>query len=99
MPLCLSGIKTLNVLTVNYNTIESQSQNEQIYKTGDKGQCTSKMQEAGEPEKCSDNTTNIPNLDSKDDQTVSDNNNSKINCFIPGPNKKLKRKKNPTKIT
>ena len=39
----------------------------------------------GIPKECSVNTTNISNLNSKDNAMVIDNNNSKINLFIPVP--------------
>ena len=51
-----------NILTINYNTIDSQMQNEQIYnKVEDDFHCTNKTPEAGKPEKCSENTTSIQN--------------------------------------
>ena len=46
-------IETLDVLTINWNTTDTQTQNEHIYsKVKDEWQYTNKMQEAGKPEKC-----------------------------------------------
>ena len=77
-------IESLEFLTVNCNTMDIQTQNEQMYgKTEDEQQHTNNTQEAGKPEVSNVNTTGIPKSNSKDSPTVIDNNNSKINYFIP----------------
>ena len=82
----MPDIETVDVLTINCNTIVMQTQNVQIYnKTEDEWQCTNKTQEAGKPEKCSVNKTVILNSSSKDNATAIDNSNSKISFFIPVP--------------
>ena len=42
------------------------------------------MKEAEKQKKCNINTTGISNLNSKDNPIVTDNNNNKINYFLPG---------------
>ena len=45
--------------------------------------------ETGKPNKCSTNTTSIPNSNSGDKTIIIEDINSKINYFIQVPNKKL----------
>ena len=44
--------------------------------------------ETDNPDKCSTDTTGIPNSNYGDKPMVIDNINNKINCFIPGPTKR-----------
>ena len=91
----MPDIETLYVLTVNCNTTDTQTQNEQIYsKVEDEWHCTNKMLETGRPDKCdvNKNTNNIQNSNNKDNPTFIDNNKSKINHFIPGPQQETEKK-------
>ena len=83
----MPDIETLDVLTINCNTIDTQTQNGPIYnKIEDEWQCKIKRQESGKPEKCNANTTGIQiqvvNI-MQHNATAIDNNNSKINYFTP----------------
>ena len=50
------------------------------------------MQETGEPEKCNVNTASFPNLNRKDNATIIDNNNRKLNYFISGLQQKADKR-------
>ena len=97
----MPDLETLYVLTVNCNTLGMHTQREEIHnkvetkqhnKIENKQQCINNMQEMGELVKYNIYTDSIPNSNSRDNPMVIDDNNSKINYFLPGPNKKLIRK-------
>ena len=56
------------------------------------GFSTNKTQEAVRAEKCNLNTTGIPISKSKDMTTVTDNNDAKINYFIPGTQQEAEKR-------
>ena len=91
----MSDIGTLDILTINCNTINTQdadradkcstnmtssqvSRCEQYY--------TNLIQEVDRCKKCYKNIDSNSKSDNKDKQIVIDNENSKVNYFLPGPN-------------
>ena len=73
----MQGIGALAILTINYNTIETQTLSEQISRKKNEAVQTStnKSGNANTDSSLSDNTI----------QMVTDKNNIKINYFLPGP--------------
>ena len=87
----MPNIETLDILTINCNTMDTQ----EVYRANkcsiNTGNCqgsryeqhyTNMMQEAERPQKCYTNTDNISNSDTKDGQMVIDDKNNKINYFL-----------------
>ena len=81
----MPDIETLDILTINCNKLDKQTQREQIYnKMQVKWWYTNNMQKKGKPETCNTNTTNIPNSNGQDNPIIIDNNNNNLKYFIPG---------------
>ena len=60
-------------------------------KMEDGQQYTNNTQETGKPDKCNINTAGIQKFNRAYNPMIIDNNNSKINDFIPGTNKKTRQ--------
>ena len=84
---------TVYVSAINCNKIDMLRQREQIYSEVDsEHQCTNNTRETDKPDRYSINTTCIPYLNSLDNSVAIDNNNRKINCFIPGSQKEAEKR-------
>ena len=92
----MPDIKKLDITTINCNTRDTKqayiADKCSTYTANCQGaRCeqayTNIMQEADRPEKCYTTRDSISKSDNKDKTTASDNENSKINYLLLGPNK------------
>ena len=91
--LVMPHIETPCVYTINCNTIDTQTlsenNNSEMGKTEDEHQYTNNTQETG---KCNINTSGVLNSNNGDKPMISDNINSKLNCFLPSPQQEADEK-------
>ena len=93
--LSMLDIKTLDILTINCNTIETQEADRANKYSSNIANCqdsrceqhyTNMMQEADRPTKYYTGPDSNSKSDNKDRPMVTDSENSKINYFLPDPN-------------
>ena len=88
----MPDIEALDILTINCNTIDTQEADRDDKCSTNTSNCkgstcknhyANMMQQADRPQKCYTNIVSISKSGNKDKATVIDNENSKINYFVP----------------
>ena len=80
---------TLDVLTINCNTINTKTQRKHTYNQMEDEYKYTNTKETGKPNKCNINKTGIKYSNNGDKPMLIDNINTKINYFIPGPQQEV----------